>query len=234
MQFTKFAVGSGELEDINTITSLGNLITPVKDFGITKISKETATQIKVQGLFRNTDLEEGFYLRELGLYAKDLETEEEILFAYVNYGDKAEFVNNTIDAKIEFYYDLDIAVGNVENIEIVINPEAVYVTEKELEELKEKYYKEIIAEETSIITLPFWYKVGANMLRVLHNGQQLSQASTFEGLDGYWLPISAENEIAIEGTWSNKIQCNNGWTWITGVICEVYGKGVLENEPSAL
>lgn len=79
-----------------------------------------------------------------------------------------------------------------------------------MEELlpQEQYYKEIIAAEKNIITLPWYYKVGANMLRVVHNGQELEEASTFEGLDGYWLEISAENVIAPEGTWTNKIQCN--------------------------
>jgi len=175
MQFTKFAVGSGELEDASTITALVELITPVKDFTITKISKETETQVKIQGLFKNTDVEEGFYLREIGLYAKDLETEEEILFAYVNYGEKAEFIENTIDAKTEFHYDLDIAVGNADNIEIILNPEAIYVTEKEFQELlpKEQTYTEIITEETSIITLPWYYKVGANALIVYGNGEKM-------------------------------------------------------------
>lgn len=233
MQFTKFAVGSGTLTDISTITSLTELVTPVKNFNITKIDKETSTQVKVKGLFKNTDVTEGFYLREIGLYAKDLETEAEILFAYINYGENAEFVNNTVDAKTEFYYDLDIVVGNAENIEIVVNSEASYVTDKDLEELKEKYYKEIISEEKSIITLPWYYKVGANMLRVLHEGQELEEATSFTGLDGYWLPITEKDVIAEEGTWTNKIQCNEGWTWLPGVICKVYGRGVMENDPSS-
>ena len=97
---------------------------------------------------------------------------------------------------------------------------------------QEKSYKEIIAVETNIITLPFWYKAGANMLRVLYNTEELEPATDFEGLDGYYLEISAEDTIAEKGTWSNKIQCNEGWTWLPGVICKVYGKGVQDNDPT--
>lgn len=224
MQFTKFAVGSGTLTDISTLTSLTELVTPVKNFNITKIDKETSTQVKVQGLFKNTDVTEGFYLRELGLYAKDLETETEILFAYINYGNNAEFVNNTADAKKEFYYDLDIAVGNAENIEIVLNPDAVYATEQDLEDLEEHSYFTKITATTSIITLPAHYKVGANVLEVYGNGEKMIKASDLTGSDGHYV------EVGEEGSLSNKIQCTNDMEAFPGDIFEFIVKGVYENE----
>jgi len=47
--------------------------------------------------------------------------------------------------------------------------------EKEFQELlpKEQTYTEIITEETSIITLPWYYKVGANALIVYGNGEKM-------------------------------------------------------------
>ncbi len=110
-------------------------------------------------------------------------------------------------------------ITNFENMASIVQPE--------------KCYKEIIAVETSIITLPFWYKVGANMLKVYYNGQLLTKASSFAGDDGYYLEITEKDTIGEAGQWTNKIQSNAKWTWLKDVICFVEGKGVLENEPSA-
>ena len=71
-----------------------------------------------------------------------------------------------------------------------------------LEELlpKEQTYTEIITEEKEIITLPFWYKVGADMLRVRYTGQLLTKASSFAGEDGYYLEITEKDTIGEEGS----------------------------------
>ncbi len=93
-------------------------------------------------------------------------------------------------------------------------------------DLTEQSYCEIIATEKNIITLPFYYKVGADMLKVYYNGQLLTKASDLTGEDGHYV------EVGQADSWSNQIQCNNGWTWLVGTICKVYGKGVVENDPS--
>lgn len=134
LQFSKFVIGSGDITDdsIEAIKSLTDVVTPVLDMDITSILKESDTQVTVSGLFKNTDIDESFYLKEIGLYATDLETQEEILFAYINYGDKAEFINNSISEKKELYYDMIITIDNADNVVINIDPSAVYVTEKQL------------------------------------------------------------------------------------------------------
>lgn len=141
LQFSRFAVGDGNLEndDIDNIKALTNLVNTIKSFNITKISRETDTQVTVKGLFKNTDVEESFYLKELGLYAIDPDTQEEILFAYINYGDQAEYINNSITEKKEHYYDMIITVDNAENVEITVDPNSVYVTEKQVIEIIEAF-----------------------------------------------------------------------------------------------
>lgn len=137
LQFTKFAVGSGTLENDNVenIRDLTDLINQVSIFNITKISRGSNNQITVKGLFKNTDVANNFYLREVGLFAKDLDTGQEILFAYVNYGDEAEYINTSQEQKKEYYYDLIIKVDNSRNVVIEINSETIYATEKDLLEI---------------------------------------------------------------------------------------------------
>ena len=124
LQFTKFAVGDGEVENDNVeeIRELTDLVNQVSIFNITKIKRDSNNQVTVKGLFKNTDVAEDFYLREVGLYAKDLDTGQEILFAYINYGDESEYINTSQEQKQEFYYDLIIKVDNSGNIVIEITP----------------------------------------------------------------------------------------------------------------
>lgn len=145
LKFSRFKIGSGSLQEgsVAEIKALTDLVNEEMDFDITKISRESATQVTVRGLFKNTDAENGFWLRELGLYAIDPDTEDEILFAYINYDSEAEYINNSISEKKEHYYDMIITVDNANNVTITVDPSTVYVNEQELnekaDELKNDY-----------------------------------------------------------------------------------------------
>lgn len=134
LKFSRFKIGSGSLQEgsVAEIKALTDLVNEEMDFDITKISRESATQVTVRGLFKNTDAESGFWLRELGLYAIDPDTEDEILFAYINYDNEAEYINNSISEKKEHYYDMIITVDNADNVTITVDPSTVYVTEEDL------------------------------------------------------------------------------------------------------
>jgi hypothetical protein len=140
LKFARFKIGDGNVEDesVETIKALTDLVSSKLEFDITKITRETDTQVTVRGLFKNTDAEEGFWLRELGLYAIDPDTNQEILFAYINYGDKAEYINNSISEKKEHYYDMIITVDNADNVVVTVDPSTVYVNEQELNEKAEE------------------------------------------------------------------------------------------------
>ena len=140
ISFSKFAIGSGEIADpsVENIKALTGLVSSKLNFDITKIKRETDTQVTVRGLFKNTDAEESFYLRELGLFAIDPDTQQEILFAYINYGTEAEYINNSITEKKEHYYDMIITVDNANNVTITVDPSTVYVNEQELNEKAEE------------------------------------------------------------------------------------------------
>ncbi len=136
LSFSHFSIGSGNIADssVETIKALTGLVNPELNFDITKINRETDTQVTVRGLFKNTDAEEGFWLKELGLYAIDPDTNQQVLFAYINYGEEAEYINNSITEKKEHYYDMIITVDNANNVTITVDPSTVYVNEQELNE----------------------------------------------------------------------------------------------------
>ena len=136
LSFSHFSIGSGSIADpsVATIKALTGLVNPELNFDITKVNRKTDTQVTVRGLFKNTDAEEGFWLKELGLYAIDPDTNQQVLFAYINYGEEAEYINNSITEKKEHYYDMIITVDNANNVTITVDPSTVYVNEQELNE----------------------------------------------------------------------------------------------------
>lgn len=159
LEFSRFKIGSGSLQEgsVAEIKALTDLVNEEMDFDITKISRESATQVTVRGLFKNTDAEEGFWLRELGLYAIDPDTEDEILFAYINYDSEAEYINNSISEKKEHYYDMIITVDNANNVTITVDPSTVYVTEEDLLEKAQELtddYDAKFADLKSIVVAP--------------------------------------------------------------------------------
>lgn len=72
------------------------------------------------------------------------------------------------------------------------------------------------------ITLPFYYKVGANVLQVYYMGQFLLLSSDDAGTDGHY------REIGTAGSLSNKIKLTTDWSAETGKYFKFVVKGVYQ------
>lgn len=74
------------------------------------------------------------------------------------------------------------------------------------------------------ITLPFYYKVGANVLQVYYMGQLLLLSSDDEGTDGHYREVGEADSL------SNKIKLTTDWSADKGEYFKFVVKGVYENE----
>ena len=74
------------------------------------------------------------------------------------------------------------------------------------------------------ITLPFKYKVGANVLQVYYMGQLLLLSSDDAGSDGHYVEVGEADSL------SNKIKLTSDWAAETGEYFKFVVKGVYENE----
>lgn len=74
------------------------------------------------------------------------------------------------------------------------------------------------------ITLPFKYKVGANVLQVYYMGQLLLLSSDDAGTDGHYCEVGEADSL------SNKIKLTTDWSAETGEYFKFIVKGVYENE----
>lgn len=130
--FTRFAIGDGELtgqaiEDLNGLLNYKQTVPigrkQVKDIGILKLS----------GNLSNTE-NGGFYYRELGLFATDPDLGE-ILYAYGNAGDMAEYIPLFQEEIYEKTILLNAYHGSAENVTAVMDESLIFATKEEVEEI---------------------------------------------------------------------------------------------------
>ncbi len=130
IEFVRFEAGSGTAP--SNIRAMTALVNKVMEFDITKIAIKNNTQVTIQGLMQNTKAPSSFYFRELGLIVKDPDTHQDVLFAYTNAGDTADYISNSISQLVEKYIDLVVTVDNASNVTITLDATQTFVTEEEL------------------------------------------------------------------------------------------------------
>jgi hypothetical protein len=135
--YTKIVLGDGYLEEGQTPRTLTGVVSPKATVDITKLKINGDGTVAVGGIFTNGDETEGFYYRELGLYAEDPDPEVgEVLYCYGNCGDLAEWIPPSGGATIvEKTIDIVTAIGTATNVTAYI-PADAYATKEDYETYK--------------------------------------------------------------------------------------------------
>lgn len=121
IKFTKIVIGDGYLPDGVSPRDITAVINPVLELDITNLQHIGVTAI-VGGVFNNSQMEQGFFYRELALKAEDPD-KGDITYCYGNAGDLAEWIPPTgTPTVIEKTVDVLTIVGAAENVSAVINP----------------------------------------------------------------------------------------------------------------
>lgn len=137
INYTRIVLGDGYLEEGQTPRSLTDVISPKASIDITKLKVNTDGTVAVGGIFTNDQTSDGFYYRELGLYAEDPDPNVgEILYCYGNCGDLAEWIPPTGGATIvEKTIDIVTVIGTATNVTAYI-PADAYATKEDYENYK--------------------------------------------------------------------------------------------------
>ena len=70
---------------------------------------------------KNTELEHGFFAKEIGVFATDPETGDEVLYAYRNTGARSDYITAASSTEIiNQIYSIIIVVDQIENVEVTI------------------------------------------------------------------------------------------------------------------
>ena len=124
IKYTRIVLGDGFLESEQTPHNLSGVVSPQVSIEITKFKFNNDGTAIIGGLFSNKDLNDGFYYRELGLYAEDPDIGE-ILYCYGNCGDAAEWIPPTGGATIiEKTIDIITMIGAATNVTAYIRSAA--------------------------------------------------------------------------------------------------------------
>ena len=151
LEITRIMVGKGEIAEGQNPADFTDLVQPVAQATSTiPLVKENTLSFIVE--YRNDldgGLEEGFWLKEFGVFAKD--GENEILLYYATLGDFPQYVQAYINGVVNIKrYPVTIAVSD--KTEVVISYHVLaFVTEERMKEFSETNtipYLEGVLEET--------------------------------------------------------------------------------------
>ena len=121
--FKRFAIGDGHEYNIDNYITKTELVNEVLSVDIESITIENSDIVSLLGKFSTSELQNSFWYREIGIYAIDPDDEtKEILFAYGNRNDKAEYITPHVDNhQILKEIECKVSVGESANVRIYIN-----------------------------------------------------------------------------------------------------------------
>ena len=123
LHITKLKLGSGVVPSGTDIKTLTDLIAPEQNLGIG--GKEAVDDYcKISSTISNTDLEAGYYVRELGVFAQDPD-DGEILYMYTTDGAPDYLPAGGGSTVISQEFSVMIAVDDTDNIVVDIDPAAL-------------------------------------------------------------------------------------------------------------
>ena len=126
--YTKIGIGDGRLsnnEDVLTLTAMKSrkIYADISD-----INNDTNNQVTLETIVSNKVVNEGFYAREIGIYAKLGENGEEVLYGYANAEDNCDYMPDKTQPIDELKLRITLIVGNVDNVTAVVNSSIIFIT----------------------------------------------------------------------------------------------------------
>ena len=147
-KFSKAVAGGGVLPEGQDITEMTGLINPIRDLQIrATYAPEGVGRATVKTKMTNAGLERFFLLREIGLFAPDPETGEDVLYGYCNAGDKwTHIAAQDGPDVVSYHFDLNVQVGQAAVLSLLVG-DPLNVTLPELEEYLGMVLKDVKARE---------------------------------------------------------------------------------------
>lgn len=136
LQFTRAYIGDGTLRTGQDPAALTALISPKKELPIQSMALTGAIgTAEVVLEMTNKNLAVGFFVREYGLFARDPDTQEEVLYSYCNKGSEAGYLegDNGTD-QISYTLSLVTVVDQAPNVTAYITNTNQYVTISRMEQ----------------------------------------------------------------------------------------------------
>jgi|GEM_PF-2313344 len=135
LTFTKIKLGDGIWSSNTDPTQLNDLVSAKLNLSIQDIRVVDDGTVRLRFVLTNTGLSEGFFMREIGIYAQDPDIGE-ILYAVAYAGDRADFIPSDGVTKVENIVDIYTVIANSQNVTAVISDTVVLATKQDIDTIK--------------------------------------------------------------------------------------------------
>lgn len=132
--FTCGKLGSGVLADSDDISKFTDLKSPKMTLPIISVDDSNEEKLVLTFDTSNTELEEGFVSREIGIFAK-LDNGSETLYAYSNAGNNYDYIPGKDTPSDENRLVVNLVVSSSANISVQIDKSIVYAHKSEVEQM---------------------------------------------------------------------------------------------------
>ncbi len=134
LTFTCGKLGSGVLANSDDISKFTDLKSPKMTLPIVSVDDSSEEKIVLTFDTSNTELEEGFVSREIGIFAK-LDNGPEALYAYSNAGNNYDYIPSKDTPSDENRLVVNLVVSSSANISVQIDKSIVYTHKSDVEEM---------------------------------------------------------------------------------------------------
>ena len=134
LHFTRVVAGDGELESLDPalLKERTEMVHEVMELPIKTTKVMKGGTMVMNCMLDNTNLADGFFAREIGIFATDPDTQEEVLYSYRNTGDYSDFVPAGKAEPWNIIWEVITVVAQASNITVVIDGSVIYATLEDL------------------------------------------------------------------------------------------------------
>ena len=129
LTFTRIVMGDGNMPGTQSPATMTDVVSPKATMSITKAAVGEGQTAVIGGRFDNTEVDEAFTWRELGVYAKVGEDESDVLYSY-GYTPAGELIPAGGATVVEKLVDLVTYVGDVDELTAVFDPDFIPQVER--------------------------------------------------------------------------------------------------------
>lgn len=161
--FTGIKIGDGQLGNQN-IPDMTDLVSFKKDVPINSVTAKSEGHAEILGIIDNEELDVGFFVREVGIYAKINDGGTPALYGYANAGNQASYISDKSVPMDAIKFKIDLVVGNAANVSFTSDKSIVYVTQENLDahnkaedshpDIREKITEDIAAHNKLVTAHP--------------------------------------------------------------------------------
>ncbi len=193
LTFTRVKVGDGVWPSNTDPAQLNDLVSPKLNLPIQEIRVVGDGTVRLRFVLTNTGLSQGFFMREVGIYAQDPDIGE-ILYAVAYAGDRADFIPADGITKVENVVDIYTVIANAQNVTAVISDTVVLATKQDIDTAKPE-----ASSTAPELTYPGKLWIDADEFLKYFNGSnwQNLKASFADTVDGFHASLTATPNVIV-------------------------------------